>query len=93
MEISKIYPEYIPFNTKGTVYVYGHNFQENYKKYGEIYVYVYGFNYFIECEYINDTTISFNYPSDLTLTTSDTLIHTYLLLLFYFSFSSFGYFL
>ena len=79
LEISKIYPEYIPFNTKGTVYVYGHNFQENYKKYGEIYVYVYGFNYFIECEYINDTTISFNYPSDLTLTTSDTLIHTYLL--------------
>ena len=67
LKISKIYPEYIPLNTKGIVYVYGEDFETSYNLYGPILVNIFEINYIVECKYINDTTLSFDYPHEISI--------------------------
>ena len=63
--IKNIYPNYIPFNTEGTAFIYGENFNKFiiYKNDFKIKI---GNDYIGELKYINDTCLSFDYPKTLT---------------------------
>ena len=62
--ISNVVPLYIPFNTKGTVYVYGSNFDMGMNYYQSNLKAVIDDTYIYDVTYINSTTVSFEYPYD-----------------------------
>ena len=72
--ISNVIPLYIPFNTKGTVYVYGSNFDMGMNYYQANLKAVIDDTYIYDVTYINSTTVSFEYPYDYPNTNDDDYI-------------------